>query len=187
MNPGTEDRIETLISRYYVPLFRFVCGRLPGETEIAEDITQDIFLTLAEFAADSRKNGIFRGESSVYTWLCAIAKRRIVDHYRKTLRRVRFSLDERSISEVELSPDDTLCLSLKTPEDEALEKELCERVRSCLELLPPEQRYALILKYIEDFSVKEISRVFGKSMKATESLIFRSKKAFESLYSGGRP
>lgn len=61
----------------YEAVYRYVLSLCRNETE-AEDITQDTFLK-----AMQAKNG-FRGKSSVYTWLCAIAKNVWLEKNEKT-------------------------------------------------------------------------------------------------------
>jgi len=57
-----------------------------------------------------------------------------------------------------------------------------ERVRACLAGLPPEQRYPLILKYMEGLSQAELGRILVKSEKAVESALGRARAAFVARY-----
>lgn len=179
-----EGDIDALFLSYYIPLYRYVSARLPGETDVAQDILQDIFLTLARLGKEPNDRASFRSQSSPFTWLCAIAKRRIISHYRQALRGKKHFSETQSDSDQE----PRACAgAVKSPEAELLDKETCERVRTCLTRLPVEQRFSLILKYIEGFSQRELARILGKSEKAVESILLRSRKAFRTLYSEGDP
>ena len=57
-----------------------------------------------------------------------------------------------------------------------------EKVRDCLNGLPEQYKIALILKYIDEKTVKEIAAIVGKSPKAIESILQRAKNAFIKSY-----
>lgn len=68
---------EQWVDKYGDSLFAWAYHRT-GKKALAEDLVQDTFLS----ALDSLEN--FRGESSEKTWLFAILKNKITDHFRKT-------------------------------------------------------------------------------------------------------
>ena len=70
---------DTWVDRYGDSLYRFAAVRVQ-DTAVAEDLVQETFLA----ALRGRKN--FRSQSAVQTWLTAILKHKIVDHYRKKNR-----------------------------------------------------------------------------------------------------
>jgi RNA polymerase sigma-70 factor (ECF subfamily) len=49
-------------------------------------------------------------------------------------------------------------------------------VQSLLDSMTPEQREAVTLQYVEQFSVSEIARIMGRSEKAVERLLERAKE-----------
>lgn len=173
---------EQLFSSYYDRLYRFIYWRVPGDSEAAKDIAQDVFLLLAKHQANPLTASSFRGESSAYTWLCAIARRRIIDRYRKNLRRVGLWRFQRHSPNNPENGEDVTDNAMKTPEECYLERETRERVQNCLTSLPMDQRYALILKYMESFSEKEIARIFGKPVKTVESILYRAKRNFSRIW-----
>ena len=64
----------------YAPrLFRFTMRRA-GDEDLAEEITQTTLIA----AVGKLKS--WRGEASLFTWLCTISRRQLVDHWRKTAR-----------------------------------------------------------------------------------------------------
>lgn len=64
------------VDRYGDALLRFAAGRVASR-ELAEDLVQDTFL------AAFRHRSQFDGKSTFCTWLVAILRRKILDHYRK--------------------------------------------------------------------------------------------------------
>lgn len=59
-----------------------------------------------------------------------------------------------------------------------------EKVRACLNGLPEQYRIVLVLKYIDEKTVKEIASIVEKSPKAIESILQRAKNAFIKSYAG---
>lgn len=57
-----------------------------------------------------------------------------------------------------------------------------EKVRACLNGLPEQYRIVLVLKYINEKTVKEIAAIVEKSPKAIESILQRAKNAFIKSY-----
>jgi len=108
------------------------------------------------------------------TWLCGIAKHEIADFYRKKkIKTIVFSLFpalESFVSQA-LSPEGVL-----------EEKELKEKVVKILRLLAEGYAQVLRLKYIQEFSVREIAESLGETEKAIESRLTRARKAFAKLY-----
>ena len=51
-----------------------------------------------------------------------------------------------------------------------------KNLRKVLELIPPEDKYVLLLKYQEDKSIKEIAQIFGKTESAIKMKIKRAKE-----------
>jgi RNA polymerase sigma-70 factor (ECF subfamily) len=122
----------------------------------------------------------FDGRSSLYTWLCGIAKNKI-----RSARRTR---PARSLDEVLESADPEIDAILSQIEREPLPLAIIERqetrdlVGATLSSLPPEYKRALVEKYIEGRSVAEIAERRGRGEKATESLLTRARVAFVKVF-----
>lgn len=67
---------ERWVSAYADYLYQYVLKRI-ADVELSKDLVQDTFLSAKKSLAD------FRGKSSEKTWLTAILKSMIIDHYRK--------------------------------------------------------------------------------------------------------
>ena len=140
------------------------------DPEEAEEIFQDVLID----AVDSLP--LFRGESALFTWICAIANHAIVDFYRKkkikTLLFSHFPFLEEVASQA-LGPDEKL-------EKEELRKE----VKKVLGLLGEGYREVLRLKYIDGFSMREIAKKAKTTVKAVESRLSRAREAFRKEWKG---
>jgi RNA polymerase sigma-70 factor (ECF subfamily) len=123
----------------------------------------------------------FRGEASLYGWLCQICRNAIVDTARERRRELapRRSLDDdeniAAILESLTAPP------LDEPEAQAWRAELARLIQATLDALP--ERYGDVLewKYVDGLSVKEIAGRLAVGPKAAESLVMRARVAFRDV------
>jgi RNA polymerase sigma-70 factor (ECF subfamily) len=171
---GDRSAAESLLALHLDPLYEFVHYRTGGDRERAQDVVQDTFLVALE------RMHSFDGRSSLYTWLCGIAKNKM----RGEIGRRR----TRSLEEVLESADSAIDAILAEIERQPLPLEVIERretrdlVGATLSSLPPEYKRALVEKYVEGRSVAEIARAAGKGEKATESMLTRARVAFARVF-----
>lgn len=157
----------TCFYRTYAPkLRRYLNSKLPdGEVE---EILQDTFLS----AFDSLP--LYRGESSISTWLISIARHEVADFYRKKyVRRViegTSPLFENLVSE------------MFTPEFVWEKKKMEKRFFATYKGLSAQYQDVLSYRYELSMSVKDIATRMEISFKATESLLFRARIAFRESY-----
>src|SRR5688500_2922370 len=76
---GDERAFAEFFDNYAPRLFRFAMRRA-GDEDLAEEITQTTLI------AAVGKLKTWRGEASLFTWLCTIARRQLIDHWRRTAR-----------------------------------------------------------------------------------------------------
>lgn len=158
----------TRFYRAHAPKVRsYLRGRLPCEADV-EDILQDTFLSAFDCLP------LYRGESSVLTWLLSIARHEVSDFYRK--RYVR-AVVEKTVPLFE----DTL-LTADTPEYALQKKHLQDQFSRAYRSLSKQYREILSLRFELGLSVKEVSVRMNLSFKATESLLYRARQAFAAAY-----
>ena len=157
----------------YAPrLFRFAMRRA-GDEDLAEEITQTTLI------AAVGKLKTWRGEASLFTWLCTISRRQLVDHWRKTARQPELR---------PLDDDPDLRAALESlasggegtdAADTALDgRRLAERVQITLDYLPDRYGDVLEWKYLQGLSVNEIAERLASTPKAVESTLTRARQAF---------
>ena len=153
---GKPAAVRALLDRFGPAVYGFVYARVGGRPEVAEDLLQETFIEAVRSAAT------FRGESSLRTWLCAIARRRLSRHYEVERRAavVRAGL--------------TIVTEGKT-EDRSSELERRDEVTRALGALPALHRQVLVLKYLDDRSVEEIAAELGRSRVQVQSLLQRAR------------
>lgn len=146
---------------------QFIAFRVSDENE-AEEILQDTLISACEALPS------FRACSSLFSWLCGIAKHEISDFYRKKkIKTILFS---------HLPFLEKLASRALGPEEEVLETELKRKVKIALASLSEGYRVVLRLKYIEGYSVAQIAARLDLSLKAVESRLSRARLAFREAW-----
>ena len=69
--------------------------------------------------------------------------------------------------------------ALEDPWDDWLDTEAAYAALRCL---PPQQRAALTLRYLDGLPVAEVAGHLGRSVHATETLLVRSRAALRRVY-----
>jgi len=146
-------------------VYRYLAARCGGDDALAEELTQQTFVEAI------RHRDRFDGRSDVVTWMCAIGRHKLVDHYRRHGRDMR--RHERLISGHFEAPD--------APWRAA---ETRDAVETAMAQLPSDQHLALLFRYLDGLSVREVARAIGRSEKATESLLARGREGFRRAYGG---
>lgn len=146
-------------------VYRYLLARA-GEPWLAEELTQQTF---AEAIRNRRR---FDGRSDVVTWLCAIGRNKMVDHFRRAGREAT-----RHQRLVALGGDAGHALETVPVEER-------DAIRRALAELPHDQRLALIFRYLDQMPVRDVAAQLGRSEKATESLLSRARHGFRLAYGG---
>jgi RNA polymerase sigma-70 factor, ECF subfamily len=158
-----EQALLTLYREHHKKLFQFVYRQLQDK-HVAEELVQDVFIDFLERLRD------FRFQCSIKTFLYSIAKNKVIDVIRKKkIKKILFSALPAFIVEG---------LAKVVTEDELEKKELAEKMKKTFDELPHDYALILRLKYMEEESVKVIAKKLSLTFKATESLLFRARKAF---------
>jgi RNA polymerase sigma-70 factor (ECF subfamily) len=164
LSAGDTDAAHHLCETYLPRLHTFILERSGLSAEAAADVAQETLV------AALRSVQHYRGESSLFTWLAAIARRKTTDHYRRERRRP-LSLEDVTARGLALIDDGPL------PDEVAQSDETAAAVHQALWRLPVRQREVLLLKYVDELPVAEIAADLGRSEKSVESLLSRGRAA----------
>jgi RNA polymerase sigma-70 factor (ECF subfamily) len=169
LRSGDSRAREEFYNIYRNRLYFVVLEQVDRDQALAEDLVQETFLA-ALSSLDK-----FRGDSQLYTWLRSIAFHKINDFYRHQAREPKPQ---------ESPPDfDAMKQLEQTGGDEPApltvmeSEEIRQSVHQALEGLPQDYQEVLVLKYLEEMPVLEISQVMGRSPKSVEGLLSRARKA----------
>lgn len=162
--PGAFER---LVAVHAEAVLNF-CYRQTGLRDVAEDLTQEVFLRV--FRARHR----YEPSARLRTWLLTIATNLVLNRRRGDARRRTqpFAADDHAEGGIARLADH------RSPAaHSALERvELAERVRAAVAALPDTQRLAVDLLRFAELSYEEIAAVLGTSVPATKSLLHRAKQ-----------
>ena len=151
-----------LIETYQKPVYQ-VIRRMVLIHEDADDLTQNTFIK-AYKALDR-----FEGNSSLFTWLYRIATNESLTFLEKKKKRFFFSLDDHQ-EKLESYIDSSATLS---------GDEIQVKLQKCLLKLPDKQGLVFHLKYEEDLSYEEISKITGTSVGALKASYHHAVKKIE--------
>lgn len=149
---GDEKAAEELIQRYYAPILRY-CKRQCFNQEKAEDLTQETFLKLFKNLSGYKEKKKFKA------YLYTIANHVCIDESRK--------MKECSLENEEEIQDE--CDKLRWIEDKS-------EIDYLLNVLSPEQREAVILRFGQELSFGEIAKVMGCNMRTAQSRVRNALK-----------
>lgn len=143
-------------------LYRFAFARV-GDATVAEDLVQETLLS----GWQSRHS--FTGDCQPRTWLIAILKRRVADHFRRSGRRVPCVADQEQI-------DRTLTETVDSPASDRLEAaEFWSVVTGCTGDLPDHLARAFRLRAFGDDAPDAICDSEGISRKNLSVRLCRAR------------
>ena len=149
--------LQSLYTREVRTIYGFLLARC-GDRHLAEDLTTETFINAADRFADGRDREV------TGAWLITTARRRLIDHWRRTAsQRTRI---ERLGRETVLETGG---------EDDG---DSHDRVLTALSTLPERQRAALSMRYMDEMSVSEVAEALDVTYQAAESLLARARRSF---------
>ena len=131
---------------------------------VVEELTNDIMLAAIKSLPS------YDHRCSEFSWICSIAKHKIIDYYRKKkIKTVLFSVSEvfEEVADKALSPEKV-----------SLETELKAEIKKTLKDLRAGYGNLLRLKYVDGMKISQIAEILKLSVKAVESRLIRAKKQF---------
>ena len=167
-----QDHFKQLVDRYEKKLTRYV-RRLSGlENESIEDVLQEAFIKIYVNLND------YDPEFSFSSWAYRITHNETINYLRKNKKVTVIPL------ETEGDESKNLIDVLKSEIDVAEEisrKDLIERIRKAIDMLPDKYREVLILRYMEDLDYQEISDILRMPMGTVATTINRAKEKFKQI------
>lgn len=144
-----ERAFAVLYDRYSPRMYRFFLRMLGGDTALAEDFTQDIFLKIIE------KPQAFDPERNFRTWLYKVAYNLCKNEYRRNAL---------TLPQLE---------TWESPLPEALDRPQFEQcLKNAISALEETQRQCFVLRYQESLSISEIAQILDCPEGTVKSRIF---------------
>ena len=148
---GDREALDDLLRSVQAPLYRCLNGIL-GDPALAEDLLQEVFMIIYRKVRWLREPELFR------PWAYRIATRAA---FRTLRREKRWTEQVRDEGVLDRMP--------AAPPRERVEPELLERLPALVAGVSPKSRAVLVLHYLEDMPLKEVSQVLGISLGTVKS------------------
>jgi RNA polymerase sigma-70 factor (ECF subfamily) len=172
---------EAIYDRYGDLVFS-VALRVVGDTYVAEDIAQDVFLRVWR-----RPEQFDLNRGKFVTWLLSVTRNRSIDERRSRGRRLRHEA-------LPAADEDDVIPSGNDRDDPALATVVSldrQAVRDALLVLPPEQKLAIQLAYFGGLTQQEIANKLGQPLGTVKTRIRlgmqKMRGAIERSEGGGSP
>jgi RNA polymerase sigma-70 factor, ECF subfamily len=186
--PGVGD-FDDLVHRYRRELHVY-CYRMLGSFDAAEDHVQEVLLRAW------RSRDRFQGRSSPRTWLYRVATNACLDTLRRDARQAASSSTPAGpgpsvavMPWVQPYPDsllDQVAADQPGPEAVAVSRETISLAfLAAIQLLPPRQRAALILRDVVGWTAAEAAELLGTSVPAVNSALQRARATLRDQWPQG--
>jgi RNA polymerase sigma-70 factor (TIGR02943 family) len=168
--PGPEQWVEL----YGNAMYRYALVRL-SDPEIAQDIVQEALVA----ALDAYRR--FEGKSSIKTWLIAILKRKIVDHFRRAKNHQRMDNFDEAVTGSDRLFDDTGHWAAKPNEWDVNpikayeQREFIDILYQCIAKLPDRLAEIFMLREFEEMSTAQICRQLEITESNTWVMLYRAR------------
>ena len=160
---GDDRPLRTLMERHGDALMLYLNGYV-SDRDLAEELAEDTFVRLF---TKKPKN---KGGASFKTWLYTIGRNMALNYLKKKAKYPTVPIENTP----ELISDEAAV------EDAYIKKEQKIAVHRAMRKLKPEYQQVLWLIYFEGLSNKEAAKVMKKSVRSTESILYRAKKSLRS-------
>lgn len=165
LQQGCLDALGELFNRYRETVFRTAFA-ITGDSDAANDLLQDVFLRLHRFSSHIDSNRplepwLYRMTANLsYTWIKQNQKRtglveEIADWFEKGTEKA-------------------------SPYDLAEEKDVWEQILRALHTLPIQQRVVVVLYYMNDLSLQEISEILDVPLGTVKSRLHYGRRALKN-------
>jgi len=173
---GDESDFKYFFDEYFPRLYRFAYKRLSDNQDATEEIVQN---TLSKTILNLNK---YKGESTLFTWICAICKNEIYDFLKRQTKYQQNIVLKGEITDLDLTASAADRISPEQPEDRYLRHQKAVSIHWVLDQLPTNYGNVIEWKYIEGLSVIQIAQRLDMSQAAAQSILFRARKAFQDYY-----
>jgi RNA polymerase sigma-70 factor (ECF subfamily) len=172
---GNLEAFNHLVLSYQDRIFN-LSARILGDHDLAEDITQNTFLT-AYLNLPRFRNGSFR------SWLFRIATNLCYDVHRRYKRYPVMSLENEVLAEERISPLYDFSGSSILPEMEVERHELEQVIQQALNRLDADQRTIVVLIDQQDFDYAEVAQILRIPIGTVKSRLARARLRLRQLLS----
>ncbi|MGI6455605.1 MAG: RNA polymerase sigma factor [bacterium] len=169
---GDQLAFERLYQKYSRDVYTMAL-RMTGSEEIAEEVTQEVFISIYKNIKR------FQFQSAFTTWIYRIVMRRAADYFRKNRKHQGklISLYDNNNQDQPMEIRDPT----QNPAEEAVQREKANRIEQAILGLQDKQRDILILRYVNQLSYEEIAQILRCRIGTVKSRLNRAHKLLEQI------
>lgn len=160
---------EVLYDRYATMVYNKCYGFANGVDE-AKDLTQDVFLRVFVKLAS------FKGKSKFSTWLYAFTYNHCVNY---VTRNTAKKFEKQSVSSESI---DIQNIGEEIDSAREFENMRVDKLKGVMELISPEEKMILLLKYEDNLTIKELSEALDIGESAVKMRLKRAKEKLVHKY-----
>ena len=157
------DAFAEIYDLYVTKIYRFIYFKV-SSVEEAEDLTSEVFLKSWQYISEGKKI------ENMNALLYRIARNAVIDFYRS--RAKTEALEENISGDQAVSEDDLKNIEISLDFAD-MEKSLRD--------LKDEYREVIVLRFVDELSIKEIADILEKNKGTVRVLIFRALQALKQL------
>lgn len=165
---GDQNAFADIVSLYQHKLYQ-VCYRMLGNKQESEDIAQEAFVRAY------MNLHTFDQKRKFSTWLYRIATNLCIDRIRK--KKPDYYLDAEVAGTEGFDMYSQIAADDQLPEEQLEQMELQDRIQYEIGRLPDKYRSVIVLKYIEELSLQEISEILDMPLGTVKTRIHRGREA----------
>jgi RNA polymerase sigma-70 factor, ECF subfamily len=168
---GDDLAYEALVKKYLKPVYNFLY-QFVSDREILDDLTQITFIKAWKNISKFDKSRNFK------VWVFSIAKNTAYDHFKKK-KTIPFSAftDEEGNNKLENISEDSIL-----PHEILIRADSAKILEEALKKIPDIYRIILLMRYRDDFSLQEISKVLGVPYNTAKSQHQRGLKILKENF-----
>jgi len=167
---GMAAAFDVLYTRHKGGLYRYILRHVNHQSEIANELFQDVWMKLV----NARK--LYQANARFSTYLYHIAHNRIIDYWRQQKHQKQ-----------RVEYEDTADESAAGPSGRLYQKQTQLQIKQAISQLPEEQRNAILLKEEAALSLAEIAEVTGVTRETVKSRLRYAVKRLQGLLHPLRP
>ncbi|RHW35032.1 RNA polymerase sigma factor SigW [Lysinibacillus yapensis] len=171
---GDQSAFSDIVNLYQHKLYQ-ICYRMLGNQQEAEDISQEAFVR-AYINLHT-----FDQKRKFSTWLYRIGTNLCIDRIRK--KKPDYYLDAEVAGTDGLNMYSQIASKEQLPEETVQQLELQDRIQYEIGRLPDKYRSVIVLKYIEELSLQEISEILDMPLGTVKTRIHRGREALRKQLS----
>jgi len=161
---GDLQQVSLLFERHHKRIFNFL-ARMTADRELAEDLTQNVFLRLIKYK-NSYKVGL-----RFQSWIYQMARNVFSDHYQATKKKLSGSIDIEKVSD-----------RLEDKEYSIDQEEREKLLHRCLGMLNDEQRELLVLTRFQHMKYEEVADIMNTSVVNIKVKVHRAIAKLREYY-----